>query len=106
VITGEGSLDTQTLAGKAPAGVARAAGRRGIPVVVVAGRSTLTEHELELAGISAVYPLSDLEPDLARSSAQASQLLRRVGQAVARSWPRGGLADGELAGRTFRRTES
>ena len=51
VITGEGSLDTQTLAGKAPVGVARAAARRGIPVVAVAGRSTLTEGELARAGI-------------------------------------------------------
>ena len=84
VITGEGSLDTQTLAGKAPMGVAQAAARRGIPVVAVAGRSTLTEDELAGAGIGAVYTLSDLEPDAARSSAEASLLLRCVGQAVAR----------------------
>jgi glycerate kinase len=84
VIIGEGSLDTQTLAGKAPAGVARAAVRRGIPVVAVAGRSTLTEDQLATTGISRVYPLTDLEPDPVRSSAQASTLLRRVGQALAR----------------------
>ena len=84
VIIGEGSLDTQTLAGKAPVGVARAAARRGIPVVAVAGRSTLTKDQLATTGISRVYTLSDLEPDLARSSAQASALLRRVGQALAR----------------------
>jgi len=84
VITGEGSLDTQTLAGKAPAGVARAATRRGVPVVAVAGRSTLTEDQLATIGICRVYTLSDLEPDPARSSAQASTLPRRVGQALAR----------------------
>jgi glycerate 2-kinase len=84
VITGEGSLDTQTLAGKAPAGVAQAAARRGIPVVAVAGRSTLTAGELAGAGIAAVYTLSDLEPDRGRSSAEAGVLLRRVGQALAR----------------------
>jgi glycerate 2-kinase len=84
VITGEGSLDTQTLAGKAPMGVAQAAVRRGIPVVAVAGRSTLTDSERARTGITAVYTLSDLEPDPARSSAEASVLLRRVGQAVAR----------------------
>ena len=84
VITGEGSLDAQSLAGKAPVGVARAAARRGIPVVAVAGRSTLTAAQLTMAGISAVYTLSDLEPDPARSSAEASLLLRRVGQALAR----------------------
>jgi glycerate 2-kinase len=84
VIIGEGSLDTQTLAGKAPVGVTRAAARRGIPVVAVAGRSTLTKDQLATTGISRVYTLSDLEPDPARSSAQASALLRRVGQALAR----------------------
>ena len=84
VIIGEGSLDTQTLAGKAPVGVARAAARRGIPVVAVAGRSTLTEDQLATTGISRVYTLTDLEPDPARSSAQASILLRRVGRALAR----------------------
>jgi len=84
VITGEGSLDAQTLAGKAPVGVAQAAARRGIPVVAVAGRCTLTDGELARAGIGAVYTLSDLEPDPARSSAEASLLLRRVGQALAR----------------------
>ena len=84
VIIGEGSLDTQTLAGKAPAGVARAAARRGIPVVAVAGRSTLTDDQLATTGISRVYTLTDLEPDPVRSSAQAGTLLRRVGQALAR----------------------
>jgi glycerate kinase len=84
VITGEGSLDAQSLAGKAPVGVARAAARRGIPVIAVAGRSTLTEAEPATAGISAVYPLSDLEPDQERSRAEAARLLRRTGQMIAR----------------------
>ncbi|HEY6311717.1 MAG TPA: glycerate kinase [Streptosporangiaceae bacterium] len=84
VITGEGSLDTQSLAGKAPVGVARAAARFGVTVVAVAGRSSLTAGQLAAAGITAVYALSDLEPDPARSSAEASLLLRRVGQAIAR----------------------
>ena len=41
VITGEGSLDEQTLHGKAPAGVAAAAAKAGIPVVTVSGRLAL-----------------------------------------------------------------
>jgi len=84
VITGEGSLDAQSLAGKAPVGVARAAARRGVPVIAVAGRCTLTATELAAAGITAVYPLSDLEPDQARSWAEAARLLRRTGQMIAR----------------------
>ncbi len=84
VITGEGSLDEQSLSGKAPVGVARAAARHGIPVVAVVGRSTLTRTQLAAAGIRAVYQLTDLEPDPARSSTEASALLERVGREIAR----------------------
>jgi glycerate kinase len=86
VITGEGSLDAQTLHGKAPAGVAAAASSAGIPVVAVAGRSLLTPAELEPAGILAAYPLSDLEPDPARSMTEAGPLLERVAARVASDW--------------------
>ena len=84
VITGEGSLDVQSLAGKAPVGVARAAARFRVPVVAVAGRNTLTGEELAAAGIAAVYALTDLEPDLERCYAEAAGLLRRAGQMIAR----------------------
>ncbi len=45
VITGEGSLDEQSLLGKTPMGVARAAARAGVPVVAVCGRTTLTPEQ-------------------------------------------------------------
>ena len=77
------ALDTQSLAGKTPVGVARAAGRHGIDVVAVAGRSTLTPAELAAAGIAAAYPLSDLEPDLERCRAEAARLLSHTGQMIA-----------------------
>jgi glycerate kinase len=41
LITGEGSIDEQTLQGKAPFGVASRAKRRGIPVIAFAGRVPL-----------------------------------------------------------------
>jgi glycerate kinase len=83
VITGEGSLDDQSLSGKAPIGVAQAAARAGVPVVAVAGRSRLTPEQLRRAGIQAAYPLSELEPDPQRSMANAAPLLRRVGCRIA-----------------------
>lgn len=86
VVTGEGSLDQQSLAGKTPVGVARAAGRAGVPVVAVAGRSLLGTEQLRGAGIGEVYALSELEPDLARCMVQAPELLRQVGRAIAHSW--------------------
>jgi len=88
VITGEGSLDEQTLRGKAPAGVARAAAAHQppIPVVAVAGRSTLTDEQLHEAAIAAAYVLSDLEPDAGRSMAEAGPLVERLAERIAADW--------------------
>ena len=88
VITGEGSLDRQTLHGKAPAGVAAAARAAGIPVVAVAGRSLLSPSELEPAGILAAYALTDLEPDPERCMTEAGPLLERLAERVAADWMR------------------
>ena len=71
VITGEGTLDAQTLSGKAPAGVAAVARAAGGPVVAVAGRNELSPAALAAAGIEAVHALTDLEPDVARCIADA-----------------------------------
>jgi len=86
VITGEGSLDSQSLGGKAPVGVARAAGRHGVPVIAVAGLVSLTEAELTAAGFAAGYSLADLEPDHAASMAGAAELLTQIGQLIARAF--------------------
>jgi glycerate kinase len=84
VITGEGALDEQTLAGKAPAGVAAAARKAGVPVVAVAGRNALPAAALAGAGIEAAYALVDVEPDVSRAIAHAGPLLERVAAGVAR----------------------
>ncbi|MEU5211518.1 glycerate kinase [Streptomyces sp. NPDC020742] len=86
VITGEGSLDEQTLHGKAPAGVAAAAGAAGLDVVAVCGRLRLPQEALERAGIRRAYPLTDLEPDPARCMAQAGPLLERAAEQLARDF--------------------
>jgi glycerate kinase len=88
VITGEGALDTQTLHGKAPAGVARvtAAAAPGLPVVAVAGICSLTEGQLRSAGISGAYALADIEPDLTRCREQAGPLLEDLTTRLARDW--------------------
>ena len=83
VITGEGSLDEQTLRGKAPAGVAAVAAASAVPVVVACGRSRLTATALQAAGIRAVYSCEDLEPDPRSSMANAAALLTRIGHRVA-----------------------
>jgi glycerate 2-kinase len=86
VITGEGSLDTQTLRGKAPIGVARAAARAGAPVIAVTGRRGLTGEQLRRARIQAAYALSDIEQDRERCMRQAGPLLEQLTVAIADEW--------------------
>lgn len=86
VITGEGSLDSQTLRGKAPVGVARAAARAGVPTVAVSGRRALTGEQLRRAKIHAAYALSDIESDPERCFRQAGPLLEQLTVAIAEEW--------------------
>ncbi|MFJ4804805.1 glycerate kinase [Streptomyces murinus] len=83
VITGEGSLDEQTLHGKAPAGVAAAARAAGKEVVAVCGRLALEDRALRSAGISRAYPLTSVEPDISRCIADAGPILERVASRIA-----------------------
>ena len=86
VITGEGSLDEQTLHGKAPAGVAAAARARNTDVIAVCGRLALDPQALSGAGIRRAYALTDLEPDPARCMAEAGPLLERLAADIARDF--------------------
>lgn len=86
VITGEGSLDEQTLHGKAPAGVAAAARAAGKEVVAVCGRLALPPVELGRAGIRRAYPLTDVEPDVATCITDAGPILERVAERIARDF--------------------
>jgi glycerate kinase len=84
VVTGEGSLDSQTLHGKAPAGVAAAATAAGIPVVAVCGQLALDPGQLAAAGIAAAYPLTDESGDLSECLERPGPLLERLGGRIAR----------------------
>jgi glycerate kinase len=88
VVTGEGSLDEQTLHGKAPAGVARAAAAADpdLPVVAVAGVCSLSPGQLRSAGIAAAYALAHIEPDLTRCLEQPGPLLEELAGHIARDW--------------------
>ncbi|MFF4736145.1 glycerate kinase [Streptomyces sp. NPDC001262] len=86
VITGEGSLDGQTLHGKAPVGVAAAARAAGAEVVAVCGRLAVAPAALAGAGISRAYALAELEPDAARCMAHAGPLLERIAESIARDF--------------------
>ncbi|GHP17763.1 glycerate kinase [Rhodococcus sp. NKCM2511] len=83
VVTGEGSLDEQSLYGKAPIGVAHAAREAGVPVITVAGRSVIDLDRLRSHGIVASYALSDLERNPRISMRDAATLLHEVGKTIA-----------------------
>ncbi len=90
VVVGEGSLDGQSLRGKAVVGVAAAARAGGARVVAVCGRRELTDAQLAEAGLDAAYALLDVEPDPDRCMRDAARLLPRLVQRI--------VADGRLEG--------
>ena len=74
VITGEGRYDCQTLSGKAVQGVAAAAARAGVPLVVLAG-SVDPAAEWHLPGWAVVLSIADGPMPLAQSRDRAAGLL-------------------------------
>ena len=83
VVTGEGSLDEQTLHGKAPAGVAAAARRAGVPVVAVAGRCLLDQAALRDAGIRTTHTLVEEASYPDEPFDAPGPLLERIGARIA-----------------------
>ncbi|WP_020661747.1 glycerate kinase [Amycolatopsis benzoatilytica] len=86
VITGEGSLDEQSLAGKAPAGIAARAGQAGVPLLVLAGRIQLDTAALAGLGVVGSSALIDHAPSLDYARAHAAELLRERTAALVREW--------------------
>ena len=79
VLTGEGSLDRQTLEGKTPVGVAAVAHRFGKPVIAFGGRVEVGARGALRAHFDELIALADVEPELTQAQriAQAAELLRR-----------------------------
>jgi glycerate 2-kinase len=82
VITGEGSLDRQTLEGKTPAGVARLARKLGKKVFAIAGRSDRNRKVHEL--FDEVYELSRSGMSKKEQMKRAVELLREKAQELAK----------------------
>lgn len=59
VVTGEGSIDAQTLQGKVVSGVAEICRRYRKPLYVIAGRSELTVSQKEALGVREIFTLSE-----------------------------------------------
>ena len=57
IITGEGSVDSQTIDGKTISGIALKAQAKNIPVIVLAGRATTDAHNLFDIGVTAMFSI-------------------------------------------------
>ncbi len=64
VITGEGSIDSQTLQGKAPYGVAKRAKKKSIPVIALAGKIPLHPDEQLQQYFDFLIPINNEITDL------------------------------------------
>jgi glycerate 2-kinase len=96
VITGEGRLDSQTLEGKGPAGVATFARKHGKPVVAFAGS---VADDAALAKIfAAAHAIKTGAITLEEAVANAAFLLEQAAERFAESW----TAAGELARRPLK----
>ncbi len=89
VITGEGQLDGQSLAGKTPIGVARAARAQGVPVAVLAGRLAPGWQAAYEEGITAAFALADGPMPLEEALARCAELLADRAESTVRLFTAG-----------------
>ena len=90
VITGEGSLDYQTVYNKAPIGVARMAKARGIPVISISGSLGERFTEVHQYGIDAAAAITSAPMTLNDSSENAAELVASATEQALRFMRAGG----------------
>ncbi len=84
VITGEGKLDSQSIYGKAPIGIAQLAARHGVPTIALvgmvgAGAALTLQH-----GLAAYLPITDQPMSLDAAIARAGELLEAAAERALR----------------------
>ncbi|OLO12381.1 glycerate kinase [Chromohalobacter japonicus] len=84
VITGEGRLDAQSLAGKTPVGIARAAKCFGTPVVVLAGSLDQGWQAVYPEGVTAAFALADRLMKLEQALPRCAELLADRAESIGR----------------------
>jgi glycerate 2-kinase len=78
IITGEGEMDSQTIDGKGPIGVARLAKKHGVPTIALVGGLNVDDTILHEAGIQAVFSVIDKPMELQTALSNAEELVRRA----------------------------
>lgn len=85
VVTGEGRLDRQTLAGKAPHAVAQAARAHKIPVVAIAGSVECSPGDLDSAGIAYALAITSRPMTVEEAMQHASELVMNAAWTLGRA---------------------
>ena len=88
VVTGEGSLDAQSLRGKVVAGVARRAQEFGVPCVVVAGQADVGRRDAAAAGVDDIEAVADRLGSVEAALAAGAEGVRQAAAGLARRWVR------------------
>ena len=86
VITGEGRMDAQTLAGKAPFGVLRRAQKMGVPVIAIVGSIGDGAEQVIEAGMAAIFDVVPAPIDLEGALDASRANLRRTSRDIAAVW--------------------
>jgi glycerate 2-kinase len=86
MVTGEGSLDGQSLAGKLPVRVAARCLDAGVPCIAVAGRVLLGSRQVAAAGFAGAYSIEGYAGSLEAAIALGAPGLRALATTMAKEW--------------------
>ena len=86
VITGEGKLDSQSIMGKTPIGVAKLAKKQNIPVIAIAGTLGDGYETTYNEGIDVAFSLIEAPMSLEEAKKQAYKLLIKRTRDIAKLW--------------------
>ena len=84
VITAEGRMDSQTLGGKGPFGLARRAMEHAVPTIALVGSLGDGEEQLHEAGIRTIFPIIPGPMDLTEAMETGGELLERTATRIGR----------------------
>jgi len=85
VITGEGRIDSQTIHGKTPAGVAKIAKSHNLPIICIAGSVEDGADIIHQMGIDEIYSVIEGDYDLTEALIEAGHKLTQAAQKIAKS---------------------
>ncbi len=86
IITGEGSVDSQTIDGKTISGIAHIAKELDIPVIVLAGRVTPEASNLYDIGVTAMFSIVNEAMDLQTALVKGQEALEQTTNNVMKLW--------------------